>query len=265
MRQSLNRPIALLAAAAFAGQAGATVTVYTNRAAWLAAVGGSPATETFTSVPTQWCTSLTTQLGQVSLTVDRLTGVQFTDPGIIDFGGTNGHVLHLNHQDPSASFDSGAPRFSTLSFGAPISAFCSDFFQLGVAPPNTPLGTVTLTIGSDSVPVSQYMDASGNGFFGFVASAPVGSITFTFARSGSIVNDVFQMDNLSFGTVAAACYANCDGSTTAPLLNVTDFTCFLQKFAQGDSYANCDGSTSMPVLNVTDFTCFLQKFAQGCP
>jgi Galactose oxidase, central domain len=61
------------------------------------------------------------------------------------------------------------------------------------------------------------------------------------------------------------CYANCDGSTTTPLLNVSDFTCFLQKFAQGNSYANCDGSTSVPVLNVADFTCFLQKFAQGCP
>ncbi len=30
-------------------------------------------------------------------------------------------------------------------------------------------------------------------------------------------------------------------------------------------YANCDGSTSAPVLNVADFTCFLQDFAAGCP
>jgi len=30
-------------------------------------------------------------------------------------------------------------------------------------------------------------------------------------------------------------------------------------------YANCDGSTSAPVLNVADFTCFLQKYAAGCP
>jgi hypothetical protein len=32
---------------------------------------------------------------------------------------------------------------------------------------------------------------------------------------------------------APACYANCDGSTTAPVLNVADFTCFLQKYAAG--------------------------------
>jgi hypothetical protein len=65
-------------------------------------------------------------------------------------------------------------------------------------------------------------------------------------------------------TGPAPCYANCDGSTTAPVLNVGDFTCFLQKYAAGDPYANCDQSTTPPVLNVGDFTCFLQKFAAGC-
>jgi hypothetical protein len=64
---------------------------------------------------------------------------------------------------------------------------------------------------------------------------------------------------------APPCYANCDGSTTPPILNVGDFTCFLQKFAAGAAYANCDGSTQPPVLNVGDFTCFLQKYAAGCP
>jgi hypothetical protein len=61
------------------------------------------------------------------------------------------------------------------------------------------------------------------------------------------------------------CYANCDASSTAPVLNVADFTCFLQRFAGGQHYANCDASTTQPVLNVADFTCFLQRFAAGCP
>jgi hypothetical protein len=60
------------------------------------------------------------------------------------------------------------------------------------------------------------------------------------------------------------CYANCDNSTTSPVLNVADFTCFLQRFAAADPYANCDNSTTSPVLNVADFTCFLQRFAAGC-
>jgi uncharacterized membrane protein len=67
--------------------------------------------------------------------------------------------------------------------------------------------------------------------------------------------------HLSGGTT---CYPNCDGSTQAPVLNVQDFTCFLQRYAAGDSYANCDQSTVTPTLNVQDFTCFLQQYAAGC-
>jgi serine protease AprX len=72
----------------------------------------------------------------------------------------------------------------------------------------------------------------------------------------------------------ASCYANCDASTTTPILNVEDFTCFINRFAEAQAlpheqqlthYANCDQSTTAPVLNVEDFTCFINKFAQGCP
>jgi hypothetical protein len=65
--------------------------------------------------------------------------------------------------------------------------------------------------------------------------------------------------------LGAPCYANCDGSTAAPVLNVQDFSCFLTRYASGDAYANCDGSTATPVLNVQDFSCFLTKYAGGCP
>jgi hypothetical protein len=63
----------------------------------------------------------------------------------------------------------------------------------------------------------------------------------------------------------ADCYANCDGSTAAPILNVNDFVCFQSRFAAGDPWANCDGSTLPPVLNVNDFVCFQSRFAAGCP
>ena len=65
--------------------------------------------------------------------------------------------------------------------------------------------------------------------------------------------------------VSGACYANCDGSTISPVLNVNDFSCFLNRYAAGDSYANCDGSSISPVLNVNDFSCFLNAYAAGCP
>jgi hypothetical protein len=79
---------------------------------------------------------------------------------------------------------------------------------------------------------------------------------------------VFQwVDNFNStggGGGGGGCYANCDGSTTLPCLNVQDFGCFLNLFAAGDSLANCDGSTTEPVLNVQDFGCFLNLFAAGC-
>jgi dienelactone hydrolase len=71
----------------------------------------------------------------------------------------------------------------------------------------------------------------------------------------------------------SACWANCDGSTVPPVLNVNDFTCFINQFAaaqmlphqqQLGHYANCDASTVPPVLNVADFTCFINAFAAGC-
>jgi hypothetical protein len=65
--------------------------------------------------------------------------------------------------------------------------------------------------------------------------------------------------------ITRPCEANCDGSTTPPVLSVNDMVCFLGHFAAGDTVANCDGSTTPPVLNVSDFICFLQAFAAGCP
>ncbi|MBL9030581.1 MAG: hypothetical protein JNM80_02600 [Phycisphaerae bacterium] len=62
----------------------------------------------------------------------------------------------------------------------------------------------------------------------------------------------------------STCYANCDGSTSVPFLNVNDFVCFNNLFAAGDTRANCDASTNPPVLNVNDFICFNNAFAAGC-
>jgi hypothetical protein len=77
-------------------------------------------------------------------------------------------------------------------------------------------------------------------------------------HSGTAIVDIGPFE---FGP----CAANCDCSTAAPVLNIADFSCFLQRFAAADPWANCDESTTPPVLNIADFSCFLQRFAQGCP
>ena len=48
---------------------------------------------------------------------------------------------------------------------------------------------------------------------------------------------------------SAPCYANCDGSTIAPILNVNDFICFQTKFAASDPWR----SMFFPVLPVATF------------
>jgi hypothetical protein len=91
-------------------------------------------------------------------------------------------------------------------------------------------------------------------------------LTLTVVGQGESSEEVFIFDDIVITGIPApsACYANCDGSTAAPVLNVLDFGCFLNRFAAGDSYANCDGSTAVPTLNVLDFGCFLNRFAAGC-
>ena len=121
---------------------------------------------------------------------------------------------------------------TTSSFGGGLGAYTN-----GVSPP-TVSGNEVMTF---VVPVS----APSQLYYGCASHAGMGGpITIVYPPS---------------------CYPNCDGSTAAPVLNVADFTCFLQRYAAGESYANCDQSATPPVLNVADFTCFLQRYAAGCP
>jgi hypothetical protein len=93
---------------------------------------------------------------------------------------------------------------------------------------------------------------------------------------GSVLSGIRGWSGTVLYSVAGdpPCYANCDTSTTPPILNVEDFICFINEFAQGQAlppatqithYANCDNSTTEPVLNVEDFICFVNAFALGCP
>jgi hypothetical protein len=103
----------------------------------------------------------------------------------------------------------------------------------------------------------------------FRAATPPSSVDrISIAHFGATANlnvSSCYYDNFTFAIITpSTCYANCDGSTAVPFLNITDFTCFQSAFAAGSSYANCDNSTTPPVLNVNDFICFQGLFAAGC-
>jgi hypothetical protein len=157
------------------------------------------------------------------------------------------------------------------------------------AGPGTVIGTIGETAGfvnmSPPLPPPVQIGANGSVLLSSGAAYWLVARALGSSQGGWHSNDLGQMGQRAYlahgnpqwtlGTVemsafrievgGQSCYPNCDGSTAAPVLNVADFTCFLQGFAVADPYANCDGSTALPVLNVADFTCFLQKFAAGCP
>jgi glucose/arabinose dehydrogenase len=96
---------------------------------------------------------------------------------------------------------------------------------------------------------------------------PLGSITWVSSFGEDAAGELYIVSHLGGAVykMVPKCYANCDGSTVAPVLNVDDFSCFINRYALQDCWANCDGSTVEPILNVDDFTCFINAFALGCP
>jgi len=63
--------------------------------------------------------------------------------------------------------------------------------------------------------------------------------------------------------LSSACYADCDGS--GGTLDIFDFICFQDSFANGDPYAcDCDAASGQGVCDIFDFLCFQDAFAAGC-
>jgi hypothetical protein len=172
--------------------------------------------------------------------------------------GTPGFTHYALYRRPGLSWPgTGSANFTTLN--AP---FQSGRIKVYFSDPDT----IVLEVDTDfsGIPDQIY---SRTGILGFAHELGTGF-------GVGAWNAQAEFDNWSVTVGGAACYANCDSSTTEPVLNVEDFTCFISEFAaasvlppsqQITHYANCDNSTTDPVLNVEDFTCFITKFAEGCP
>ncbi len=135
-------------------------------------------------------------------------------------------------------------------------------------PITAPIASVSVTHAQGSPHLAAIGPAipQGNGVYTvtLTAGSAPGIDRFT-VRIDDSLRPVTLMPDPALSIYAGSCYANCDGSTTQPLLTVADFSCFLDRFAAADPYANCDGSTTAPTLNARDFLCYLNAFAAGCP
>lgn len=194
----------------------ASLTVYTDRAAWEAAVAAAGATAQlldFSGMTLGRVTQLDTDYGAFRIVVDRVSPSTFSNPGISIFpdascslGTGDCDVFTFNVEDLNPLFPLNGPTVNHLVFPQPVAAFGGDFIQAGyTAPGGTPTGPVTLQFGSETIVLNDHVSAQGNGFVGFVADVPVTTLTFTFARSGTIGNDIFQVYNpaVAFGSVVA--------------------------------------------------------------
>jgi hypothetical protein len=150
----------------------------------------------------------------------------------------------------------------TLPGGNLIASVLGGGGQLYSVDPST--GGMTLIGGALGNDVQTVEFAGGNRAWGARANLQIVDLT-TGVTTLIGPMGIADVRGLAAIGLTTPCYANCDGSTAAPVLNVNDFICFQSRFAAGDSYANCDGSTVVPVLNVNDFICFQARFAAGCP
>ncbi len=104
-------------------------------------------------------------------------------------------------------------------------------------------------------------DLGEDDYFGTAVAA-----TETFVSAGAFGNDTLGPETGAayvFSVIDVCCYADCDQSTGAGILDIFDFLCFQNSFVAGEPYAcDCDPD---PTCNVFDFLCFQNAFVGGCP
>jgi hypothetical protein len=110
-----------------------------------------------------------------------------------------------------------------------------------------------------------FAPAPNQSFTIMTSTAPItGGFASIQQPAGAVQFQVQYSPNAVTLSTVPGCYANCDQSAAAPVLNANDFVCFLNRYVAGDDYANCDGSSGTPPLTANDFVCFLSQYAIGC-
>lgn len=193
--------IACLAGAAFAAPAMAQLTVYTDRAAWEAAVGANPIfVEDFNNLATgEIADGATLDTGIIQITRDGspngADGALAISPGdqFGNFDGTN----HLDGETgimPGESVDFGFNGSSVFAFGADwVSPFSGD----GIA----------LEVGNELILLDSIAGLDA-GFIGFVSdSATFSTISVVGTPEDITFQELWQADNVSYAVPAPSALA----------------------------------------------------------
>jgi len=165
-------------------------TIYTDRTAWLTALGGaSVTTDTFSTVKPN-AQTITFDSGVTSTGNGTGDGSNSVD-GSRFFGTVDGQG------DNPGAFDT-----ITWSFPQAITAFGADWFNTASGDLLTLSGDFDGT-GTQTVSFNTQLGSPGDGFLGIIGNASFSSITFgTEGAAGQGGLETFTADNLSFGTAA---------------------------------------------------------------
>jgi hypothetical protein len=188
---------------------GTGITMYTDRATWEAAVasaGGTVQRYDFTGLTTGRITQPLTDYGPFALSVDALNTISTSfNPGIdifpdascsLDTGDCM--VFTFDMIDPTYTA-LGGPHVNSLIMPQAMMAWGGYMVQAGyTAPGGDPTGIITVNTGANTFTLNDYVSATGYGFVGFVTSNPATTLTFTFAKTSTLVNDIFQVYNAAF-------------------------------------------------------------------
>jgi hypothetical protein len=231
-----------------------------------AAIVGVASMGQFSALPVLWSGLFPTIVGPTSPAPDAALSIINAD-GSIAFG------VHVDYRGADAFRWTAAGGLEDLGFpalgtGVPVPTAATPDGAIvagGVVPP----GAFVWSAGTGI----RVLDSVLTGSFGVPLAGRQLSLVGGISADGRVLagTAIRPIDGTLVGWIAilptpvlGGCYANCDGSTAAPILNVNDFICFEARFAAGDPYANCDGSTFPPVLNVNDFICFENRMVRGC-
>jgi hypothetical protein len=167
--------------------ADAAVTVYTDQAAWLAAVSGV-ISENFESSPLGELAPGTTDIGAFSITIDQ----NFGDVAIVDNGNING-----SRQFHGLLASDGTTILDFSEFGSSIFGFAGTWNS------TTTNDRLTVTIAGTTIEFDDHLPGNGSGFLGFVSTDPFSILQF---RTETVTSDgeAFDLDDVLIATGLAS-------------------------------------------------------------
>ena len=174
------------------GQVNGTLTVYTDRSSWEAAMT-SFVTEDFNGFASDVLfSSGINNAGLIDVLITGNVGVNRIDAPPLGPEYWSGQPI-----DDTAFFLGEADRlggeFPSLVFPYTIDSFGADWGS------THSLGSLTMTVGLTTIVFEDYLPSDvGSGFLGVVSTTPFNQADFSTVLRDS---EVFGMDNLSFGTV----------------------------------------------------------------